>query len=127
MQNHLYFNHRAFNAVFSIPPWVNTFGNENSNFVQFFANFQQQMIMKPVRLDPRLASGNSCGPIALLNAKRRKAYFSQTSTRRFFSRPSSVSLEATGTAEPKLVHTAASTPRLLNWRGSVGLWPEIVD
>jgi hypothetical protein len=36
---------------------VNTFGNENSNFVQFFANFQQQMIMKPVRLDPRLASG----------------------------------------------------------------------
>jgi len=38
-------------AVFTIPLGVNTFGNENSNFVQFFANFQQQMIMKPVRLD----------------------------------------------------------------------------
>jgi hypothetical protein len=47
-----------------------------------------------------------------------KTYFNQISTRRFFSRPSSVSLEATGTAEPKLVHTAASTPRLLNWRAT---------
>jgi hypothetical protein len=45
MQNHLYFKHRAFTrrGVY-IPLWVNTFGNENSNFVQFFANFQQQTI-----------------------------------------------------------------------------------
>jgi hypothetical protein len=44
-------------AVFSIPLWVNTFENQNSNVIQFFANFQQQMITKPVRPDPRLASG----------------------------------------------------------------------
>jgi hypothetical protein len=29
------------NAVFSIPPWVTTFGNENSNFVHFFRLPQQ--------------------------------------------------------------------------------------
>jgi hypothetical protein len=45
------------NPSASIPLWVTTLGNDSSNFVQFFANFQQQMIMKPVRLDPRLASG----------------------------------------------------------------------
>jgi hypothetical protein len=37
------------------------------------------------------------------NSSKWPAHFSQTSTRRFFSRPSSVALEATGTAEPKPV------------------------
>src|SRR4029077_17139724 len=57
-QNYLYFNHRALpDSVFTSPLWVNTFGNENSNFVQFFANFQQQMIVEPILRYPRLAGG----------------------------------------------------------------------
>jgi hypothetical protein len=39
----------------------------------------------------------------------------QISTRRFFSRPSSVSFEATGNSEPNPRTTAGFMPRWISW------------